>query len=82
VQFFYTTLLRASFCGASSLVELLLRRGADANKATAHGWTPLMEATSKNHVRVVQLLLAADANVEATNDVLDMLAEFICSLVD
>lgn len=41
-----------------------------------------MEATSKNHVRVVQLLLAAGANVDATNDVLDMLAEFICSLID
>ena len=39
------------------MVELLLAEGADANVQDMHRWTPLMRATERGDVKLVQRLL-------------------------
>ena len=52
-----------------TFVKMLLESGADANKATDDGTTPLEMAVQNNHLDVFKILLehGADAN-EATRD--------------
>jgi ankyrin repeat protein len=58
-----TPLFRAAENGDLDAVNVLLRAGADINKATAYGETPLTIATRKDHLSVVTALLNADANI-------------------
>ncbi|KAL8308511.1 hypothetical protein RB593_006707 [Gaeumannomyces tritici] len=44
--------------GYADLVKMLLDGGADAATADKNGWTPLIAASSRGHVDVVQLLLS------------------------
>jgi len=51
-----------------ALIQLLLERKADANRADANGFTPLMAAAMKGCDRaVMKLLIGAGAKVGATN---------------
>jgi len=61
-----TPLFDASGRGHAEVVELLLAKGADPNKANKDGETPLFDASGQGHVEVVELLLAkgADPNKE------------------
>lgn len=58
-----SALLIASMEGKEAIVRLLLEAGADANLGDAHGYTPLMGAVCADSLPVVQLLLAAGADV-------------------
>lgn len=49
------------------IVEKLIAAGADVNLASGGGNTPLMEAAYQGNKTVLQLLLKAGANVNATN---------------
>ena len=56
----------AAFSGYEAVVELLLTRGANPDKADKQGFYPLHLAASKNHVPVMKLLLAKGASVNLT----------------
>ena len=43
---------------------LLLDKGAEVDRATKDGWTPLFIACQKGHVDVARLLLECDAEVD------------------
>jgi ankyrin repeat protein len=45
-----------------------LSGGADVNDADEQGGTPLMAASAKGRVEVVDMLLVAEANVNASDD--------------
>ena len=57
-----TCLQNASFFGHKDLVNFLLDRGANPNKANNAGWTPLQFAVNRDHHHVVQLLLERGAD--------------------
>ena len=63
----YTSLLMASSHGHKNLVDFLLDKGADPNKANSGGWTPLHFSIYRRHDYVVQLLLqrGSDPNTQA-----------------
>ncbi len=63
----HTALQQAAEFGHPSVVELLLRSGADANMGFADGRTPLYWAAKNGHADVVTSLVAngADVNAEA-----------------
>ena len=50
------------------MVQLLLDRGADPNKANEGGWTPLHEAAQNGHTVVLQLLLDRGADLNKANE--------------
>ena len=52
----YTALIFAAGYGHAEIVKLLLRGGADANKARNDGKTPLRKAKQKGHQAIVALL--------------------------
>jgi ankyrin repeat protein len=56
----------ASQNGHGAVVELLLARGADVDKATEFGATPLFIASQNGHAAVAELLLARGANFNST----------------
>ena len=66
----------ASFCGYPTLVEHLLRQGADVGRRGGRGETPLHVAAVGSTATVVTLLLNAGANV---NDVA-MVSAFVIVL--
>src|SRR5690606_15400261 len=59
-----TALLRAAGGGHLAVVDLLLRRGADATRAASSGATPLSAAVSMRHLDVVDRLLSAGAPLD------------------
>jgi ankyrin repeat protein len=62
-----TRLFWASINGKLSRVEALIKWGADVNKASSDGVTPLM-AASYDDAEVARALLAAGADVNAADD--------------
>ena len=54
-----TPLIAASGLGLTEIVKLLLAKGANVNKASKEGWTPLYEASINGRANVVKVLLAA-----------------------
>ncbi len=72
----FCILMNASYSNEPRLVALLLRHGADPNRADAKGWTPLMFAVAlaetlainaTTSAEVVRMLLAAGAHKDARN---------------
>ncbi len=55
----------AAFKGRKDMCELLLARGADINRETKFGDTPLSLAVSSRHLQVVQLLIKSGGNVNS-----------------
>ena len=53
--------------GHVAMVQFLLDKGADPNKATDYGGTPLYEATFRKHSKVVKLLLEGGADPNKGN---------------
>ena len=56
---------RAAYAGDVTRVQELIDRGADVNEQAPNGETALMIAAANGHVEVVQVLIAADADVDA-----------------
>ncbi|HEY0502556.1 MAG TPA: ankyrin repeat domain-containing protein [Lysobacter sp.] len=59
-----SALLRAAGGGHRAVVDLLLARGADPQRAANSGATPLSAAVSMRHVDIVDRLIAAGASLE------------------
>lgn len=59
-----TALLRAAGGGHRAVVDLLLARGADPQRAANSGATPLSAAVSMRHIEIVDRLIAAGAPLE------------------
>lgn len=59
-----SALLRAAGGGHRAVVDLLLARGADPQRAAGSGATPLSAAVSMRHADIVDRLLAAGADIE------------------
>ena len=57
----------ASTVSSSDCVKLLVKSGADVNKATVNGWTALHLASLDGYADVVKSLLDLGANVNATS---------------
>ena len=64
----YDTLFNACGTGQAREVRRHLSGGADVNDVHEQGYTPLMAASQNGYVEVVDMLLAAEANVNAASD--------------
>ena len=62
-----TALHIASLSGKLSMVESLVRHGANVNRETTHGDTPLFEACFEGHLSVAQFLLDSGADATIAN---------------
>jgi len=62
-----TALWAASIEGQLAIVKMLISRGADVNKATLTGSTPLRGASYSGHVEIMQYLLENGANINSGN---------------
>ena len=49
-------------------LEALISRGADVNKGTSDGWTPLMAAAMKADHQIASLLINSGADARLIND--------------
>ena len=63
----FTPLILTAKVGSLSATNILLEHGADPNRAEADSWTPLMFASVRDDLSVVDSLLRAGANVLAVN---------------
>lgn len=63
----YTALLFSSQKGYTSLVKLLLEKGADVNAKTPNKNTALILASANGHVSIVEMLLDRGVNVNEKN---------------
>jgi ankyrin repeat protein len=52
----YTALIRAALNGHTSIVEILISKGADLHAKTKHDQSALTLALDNNHSRIVELL--------------------------
>ena len=68
------TLMAACLLGETATVEQFVCEGADVNRKTAHGTTPLLWAAQKGHVETVRALLRLGADINARD-------EFGCALL-
>src|SRR5690606_13722918 len=59
-----TGLLRAAGGGHAEVLELMLSRGADPQRAAHTGATPLSAAVSMRHLAIVERLLQAKVSLE------------------
>ena len=50
----------------TAMIRLLLEAGADVNRTSGWGWTPLIRATMEGKRSNVRLFLEAGADIEAT----------------
>lgn len=57
-----TLLTRASLFGNTRIIKLLLKRGADPNRANKNKVTPLMAAAMEHRIEIIDLLLRAKAD--------------------
>ena len=75
-----SALIQAITADCTEAVEFLLFLGADPNCTSANGTTPLILACRNNSISIAELLLRAEANVNA-QDKLDTTAlKVVCSL--
>jgi len=58
-----TSLIRSAYKGELQEVRKLIEQGVDVNLADTDGATPLIMASQNGHAKVVQMLLAARADV-------------------
>ena len=63
----WTALTKACDKGYLDIVKVLLAAGADKDKGSGSGNTPLIRAALKDHLKVVQVLLKAEAKVDTAN---------------
>lgn len=63
-----THLHRACINGHNEIVSMLLKKGADKDRADNMGRTPLHLAVAYNHLPVVDILIKAQANANKTNN--------------
>jgi len=63
----WTPLHLASYFGHASVVELLIKRGADLNAINDKGDTPLHKAAYTSRLDIVTLLLKANASLHILN---------------
>lgn len=78
-----SALLYASGFGHSTLVELLLSKGADVNQSERR-WrlTPLMHAAAKGYARVVELLCQAENQaINATTEGEEKITALMCAIL-
>lgn len=54
--------------GQTEKVRKLLRKGADVNKVSEDGTTPLRWAVQEGHLDIIQLLLSHGADINATDE--------------
>jgi tetratricopeptide (TPR) repeat protein len=64
----WTALHYAAFAGHATLVETLLKSGADVNARSTNGSTVIMMAAREGHAGIAGQLLAAGANPSLQND--------------
>jgi ankyrin repeat protein len=62
-----TLLIRAALFGHNQIVKLLLKRGADPNRANTNKITPLMAAAMEHRIEIIDLLLRAKADKRPTS---------------
>ena len=60
--------IHSAAAGREAVARLLVERGAKVNVAQRHGWMPLHSAAQNGHAQLVNALLAAGADANATND--------------
>ena len=66
-EYGWTPLIFASDNGHKEIVEMLMRAGADIEKADKYGWTPLIVAINNGHKEIVEILIRAGADIEKAN---------------
>ncbi|GFS56376.1 ANK_REP_REGION domain-containing protein [Nephila pilipes] len=63
-----TLLHIAAANGLAKVTELLIKKGADVNKANQYGWTPLHCAAENGYTGIVNALIEKGANVNAVEE--------------
>jgi len=58
----------AAMNGHDDVLALLIERGANVNRHSLNGYTPLMAATFVGHLHIIKVLLRAGASTEARDD--------------
>ncbi|VDI54536.1 Hypothetical predicted protein [Mytilus galloprovincialis] len=64
----YTVLLNCCFIGDFYLIHWCINHGADMNKGTKSGASPLYIACQNNHIEVVKVLLDINADTNKCRD--------------
>lgn len=65
---FHVRPIYSAAAGRESVARLLVQRGAELNVRQRHGWTPLHSAANNGFAALVDEMLAAGADPNATND--------------
>ena len=68
----YYYILRAAENGSDPIVRLLLDHKAEVNVMSEGGFSPLIIACAHGHLKVVQMLLAAGADMNLPHPVLSL----------
>lgn len=63
-----TLLTSAADKGHTEVVKLLIQKGADVNKSSKYGITPLMAAASKGRTEIADLLIQHGASVNKADE--------------